>query len=76
MLKNVEDDNNGSDEDEEDENTVAPVVEENITDIQQINASSVYKLTRGNEEWFEVKQFDIKNLRVLFHYSNYFFFFF
>jgi hypothetical protein len=37
---------------------------------KQIDGSNVYKLTRGNVGWFDVKQFEIKNLKAVFHYSD------
>ncbi len=37
---------------------------------KQIDASNVYKLTRGNVGCFDVKQFEIKNLKAVFHYSD------
>ncbi len=38
--------------------------------IQQVESSDKYKLTTGNLAWFDVKQFEIKNLKAVFHYAN------
>ena len=38
--------------------------------LKQVDSTDKFKLTRGNVEWFNVNQFDIKNLKAVFHYAN------
>ncbi len=35
--------------------------------IQQVESNDKFKLTTGNLAWFDVKQFEIKNLKAVFH---------
>ena len=38
--------------------------------IQQFESTDKFKLTTGNHGWFDVKQFEIKKLKAVFHYAN------